>query len=102
LEALIPTLLREQDAETKIIVVEPFYVYNETFISEMIEKSKERKNSIIYAKKGNIICAALVKPLFFDESITTQNGDCFSCLQKWPIQQTTIHLHNTYSSIRRK
>jgi hypothetical protein len=62
---LIPVLLREQDANTKIIIVEPNIVYGKDFIEEMVDQSDMNPNNII--KNGDTI---LIKPEFFNNNVS--------------------------------
>lgn len=66
---LILSVLREPEANTKIIILEPNTVYGEDFIQTMIEESDKYPDMIIYGDKQNKKQAILVKPKFFDENL---------------------------------
>jgi hypothetical protein len=66
LGVIIPTILREPENNTKIIIVEPYKIFGEDFIQSMIEKSNENPEKIIYVKNNRNIM--LVKPSFFTEN----------------------------------
>jgi hypothetical protein len=68
---LICSVLREPEANTKIIMVEPYMIYGEDFIETMINESDKNPDSIIYGdpskdKKYGI----LIKPIFFTDKIS--------------------------------
>jgi hypothetical protein len=65
LGTIIPTVLREPESNTKIIIVEPNNIYREDFIQTMVEKSNENPDKIIYIKNRPKIM--LIKPSFFKE-----------------------------------
>jgi hypothetical protein len=68
--ALVSTVLSEPEADTKIILVEPYMVYGKFFVQTMAEKSDEEPSKIVYGnKKKGKAYGILVKPKFFDESI---------------------------------
>lgn len=62
---LVCSVMREKEAKTKIIILEPNIVYGEDFIQEFVEASKKSPNAIIKSQNG-----ILVKPEFFDEKLT--------------------------------
>jgi F0F1-type ATP synthase delta subunit len=61
LNNIIPTILREDNSDTIIILLEDDYIYGKDFIQTIIEHSKKNENSIIVSKK-----ALLLKPKFID------------------------------------
>lgn len=63
---LIPTLLREREADTKIIIVKDNMVYGKDFVEVMVEQSNEHPDKAIMINNSN---EALVKPNFFDISV---------------------------------
>ena len=66
LGTVIPTVLREPETNTKIIVLEPMKIYGEDFVQSIVEKSNENGDKIIHVKNyPNII---LIKPSFFSEN----------------------------------
>jgi hypothetical protein len=75
---LIPTVLREPESNTKIILVEPYYVYNQDFISDMVDMSNENPNDIIYSDQ-----AVLVKPCFFDSHMNEFRGHYLDCIKRY-------------------
>lgn len=76
---LICAVLREPDAKTKIIFVEPNMIYGEDFIQNLIEKSEKEKDKIIYVNKKNKEC--LIKPEFFNDNISDYKKGKGKC--KW-------------------
>lgn len=74
LGTIIPTILREPENNTKIIIVEPMKIYGEDFIQSIIEKSNENPEKIIYIKDNSNIM--LSKPSFFNENFCNyQSGN---------------------------
>jgi hypothetical protein len=68
---LICSVLREPEANTKIIVVEPDMVYGQDFVESMIEASEKSPDKIIYADKSKQPkWGILLKPKFFDDKIS--------------------------------
>lgn len=68
---LICSVLREPEAETKIIIVEPNMVYGQDFIETMIEETENNPNKIIYGKNDKSPkWGILLKPKFFDDKIS--------------------------------
>lgn len=67
---LINSILREPEANTKIIIVEPNMVYGQDFIETMIEESEKNPDKIIYANKSkHPRWGLLIKPKFFTNKI---------------------------------
>lgn len=67
---LISSVLREPEATTKIIIVEPSMIYGEDFIQKIVEESNNNKDKIIYANPSKEQkWGILLKPSFFDEKI---------------------------------
>jgi hypothetical protein len=64
---LICSILREPDANTKIIIVEPNKIYGEDFIQNIIEQSDKNGDKIIKVNKNEN--QLLIKPKFFTEKI---------------------------------
>lgn len=57
LNAIIPTAIREGDANTQLIVLGSDKIYGENFIEEILEKSKENPDNIVYCNnKENKCC----------------------------------------------
>jgi len=67
---LIPTLLREPDADTIIILLNDDIIYGEDFIETLIHDSESNKEKCIYSSNS-----ILVKPKFFDEKILNREGN---------------------------
>jgi hypothetical protein len=65
LGSLIPVIMRERDANTKIIIVSDKHIYGKDFIQDLVEASDKEPNSIIFADLKNGEKGVLVKPLFF-------------------------------------
>jgi hypothetical protein len=59
----IPTILREENSNTIIIMVEDNYVYGQDFIESLVESYDNNKNAILSNK------AILVVPEFFDMNV---------------------------------
>ena len=57
----IPTLLRENDSETLIILLDDIYVYGEDFIENLIEDYKRDPTHCIYGKGVILIKSSFVK-----------------------------------------
>lgn len=76
---LVPVLLREPEAGTKIIIVEPNMVYGKDFVADMVDASNNDSNSVIYGKKGLTRYGMLVKPEFFDEKVSKYQAGSGCC-----------------------
>lgn len=63
---LILSVLREPEADTKIIILEPNVIYGEDFIQTIVEESNQNPDCIIYADNNRGI---LIKPKFFNENL---------------------------------
>lgn len=93
-EDIIPTLLREGDVDTKIIVLNDSVIYGIDFVKSMIEESNNNPDSVIIDKKNSAI---LLKPKFIDVGID-QLGDLD--IYQYLIQTNKvkyINLDETYS-----
>lgn len=97
---LVSSVLSEPEADTKIILVEPYMVYGKYFIQNMVEKSDENPDKLVYGdKKKDKQYGILIKPKFFDEGICEyQKGKGFTnwlntCCKKGFV---TINSENTY------
>jgi hypothetical protein len=68
---LIPVLLREGEANTKIIVVQDDMVYGKDFIEDLVEKSNKNSDKLVYATDNkDPKWGILIKPLFFDTKVS--------------------------------
>lgn len=81
---LICTVLREPDANTKIIIVDPNVIYGKDFVESLVIKSNENPTKIVFSKDKNEKAGFLVKSAFFDEKIANyeKGFDCNSWLKK--------------------
>lgn len=61
---VIFSILREPNADTKIIILNPNFIYGDDFIQSFVEESDLFPDSIIYTDQ-----AFLIKPSFFNEDI---------------------------------
>jgi len=76
--AVVYSVLQEPESNTKIIVVEPDYVYPKEFVQDTVDKSNETPDKIIYVDKG-----ILIKPSFFDEKITEYDAQSGVGIIEW-------------------
>lgn len=60
--------LREPEANTKIILLEPNVVYGQDFIEKMVDFSDKNPGKMIISKY-----AKLIKPKFFDKNLSCQD-----------------------------
>ena len=88
LGSIIPTLMRECESKTRIIVVDDNVIYGKDFVEKIIESSNEHPNNAIYTKKCDNIeiietkYGVLIKPEFFKlEDI--QNSDVSIDINPW-------------------
>ena len=65
----IPTILREDNADTIIILLDDDTIYGKDFIETIVEESKKNKDKTIISKKS-----ILLKPSNVDPSIINKNG----------------------------
>lgn len=93
----IPTLLREENKNTIIILLDEKYVFGKDYIETLIEEYKKDKCSIV--SKGGI----LIIPEFFDMSIYNRknkvlNNDwiktCIKCEKKYVSTSDTYKILN--------
>lgn len=100
---LISSVLREPEATTKIIIVEPYMVYGEDFIETMIKESSKHKDKIIYAHPSKSPkWGILLKPSFFDDSIChyEKGTGCCNWLEKCADAKSEICPYSqTYKSM---
>jgi len=75
-DKIVYPLLREPDANTKIIVVNPKYVYNKEFIQDMVDTSNNNPKKCIISKDG-VNCGFLIKPAFYNEIERQGSVDSF-------------------------
>ncbi len=71
---LIPCLIRERDANTKIILLSSKIVYGADFIEMMVEESNTYPNTIIISDK-----TVLLEPDFIDPKIMNGDYECNDC-----------------------
>ena len=76
----IPTLLREGDKNTIIIMLDDDYVYSKNFIETLLKLIKDNSDTVLY-KKGVII----LKPEYLDYNIvdTTRTSIDEKCILKY-------------------
>jgi len=76
LNSIIPTAIREGEANTQLIVLGTDKIYGENFIEEILEKSKENPDDIIYCNnKENKFC--IKKGILFPINVFSE--DFFNC-----------------------
>lgn len=67
---IICSVLREPESNTKIIIVDSNMIYGKTFVQDLVEKSNDKPNSMVFGDKNHDLkYGVLIKPSFFDESI---------------------------------
>jgi hypothetical protein len=76
LNAIIPTAIREGEANTQLIVLGADKIYGENFIEEILEKSKENPDNIIYCNNKENKCCIKQGILF---PINIFSEDFFNC-----------------------
>lgn len=74
---LIPTLLREDNADTIIILLKDDYIYGKDFIETMIEELN-KDNSAIISNNG-----ILIKTSFFDPKVVLQEKNNKNLTEDW-------------------
>ena len=65
----IPTVLREDNADTIIILLDDDTIYGKDFIENIVEESKKNKDKTIYSKKS-----ILLKPSNIEANIINNDG----------------------------
>lgn len=65
---VICSVLKEPEANTKIILVNPNIIYSHEFVQDIIDKSKGNTDKIILAGK-NVSEGMLIKPKFFTDKL---------------------------------
>ena len=89
----IPTLLREENSDTIILLLDEKYVFGQDYIETMIEEYKKDNCSIV--SKGGI----LIIPEFFDMDIYDRDNKCLNdgwikdCVKT---QKKNINNNDTY------
>lgn len=68
ISTIICSLLREGDANTKIVILSPDMVYGEDFIEKLVKESDDSPESIIMTRDKK---AMLIKPAYFNENCLT-------------------------------
>jgi hypothetical protein len=81
---VIPPLLREDEEDTIIIIVDENMIYGKDFIEEIISQSKKYPDNVIGTNTKNGI---LIKPAFFNESVTLY--DMKSTPEQWIKKHST-------------
>ena len=76
LNSIIPTAIREGEANTQIIVLGADKIYGENFIEEILEKAKENPDNIIYCNNKENKCCIKQGILF---PINIFSEDFFNC-----------------------
>jgi hypothetical protein len=74
LDAIIPTILREGEKDTTIIIIENGVIYGVTFIDDIVKASKKYKDTALYTTSNTrngleiieTMYGVLVKPEFFN------------------------------------
>jgi len=103
--SLIPTVLREPESNTRIILVDPTMVYGKEFIADMIDASTESPDKIIYGKDNEIRYGVLIKPKFFDDKISdyknTSSRECCKFISECSKNSSTcVGKNNTYRRMK--
>lgn len=100
---LVCSVLREPEANTKIIIVEPNMIYGEDFIETMVAESEKNEDKIIYANKNKSpMWGILLKPKFFDDKISDYEkgkGCCPWLEQCSKAEDKIINYSMTYKSL---
>lgn len=65
----IPTILRETEANTMVIVVDPNMSYGTDFVADLVDASQEHPDALIYGKAQDVKYGLLAKPKFFSETL---------------------------------
>ena len=102
---IICSVLREPEANTKIIIVEPNFIYGKDFVYSMVHASDQNPDRIIYGKdvgdeikdENSLKYGILVKPKFFDDKISNyENGNgCCPWIDKCTkVQKKVINYTN--------
>lgn len=78
---LVPALLREREGDTKIILVRDNIVYGKDFVESIVTASNKNPNKAIVVKSLDADKGVLIKPDFFDISVTNYNDK--DCCTKW-------------------
>lgn len=63
---LIYSLIKEHDANTKIIVLQGNTIYGKTFIESIVEESNKRPNTVILAKNASLVLNDMFSPSDID------------------------------------
>lgn len=92
---LICSVLTEPDANTKIILVEPYVIYPVDFVETMVSESDKNPDNIIYGSESKKVkYGILIKPKFFDDNISKyecgSSQSCSDCLDKYSNNQSSI------------
>lgn len=82
LGAIIPTLLREGDKNTKIIFVEPYVVYGKDFIENIVEESNKNGENVVNMKWATLLTPDSVD-VFSGTEDKNIDEDWLSKYMKW-------------------
>lgn len=95
---LIPTVLREASANTKILIVEPHMIYGKEFVADMIDASEDIQNVVLYGKGKSTEYGVLVNTDFFDEQIVEyKKGDgCCNWIKRFKNVTKDVGCSKTY------
>lgn len=100
---LICSILREPEANTKIIIVEPNMVYGQDFIESMLEESEKHPDKIIYADNSKLPkWGILIQPKFFNDKISDyeKGKGCCPWLEECSqVGSQNINYFPTYKSL---
>lgn len=80
---LITSVLREKEADTKIILVSPSMIYGRDFIETMVEESNSHADCIVYGRYSDWRQGILVKPSFFTDTISNCNNSGQKSCRNW-------------------
>ena len=72
---LVPTLLKEKECDTTIIMLDPEVVYGKDFIEVMVEESEKKPNTVLTDVKETAI---LVKPEYYGCKVIDPKKDKYS------------------------
>lgn len=102
---LIPVILREGEALTKIIIVQDDMIYGKDFLEDMISVSEKNPKKIVYGKSSkDPKWGVLIKPQFFDTKVADyiDGTGCGKWLGKCSkVEGVSANYSETYRSWRK-
>lgn len=86
--SILYPILKEPDANTKILILNPNLIYGKDFLSIMIEKSDQNPNKIVYVNAHKQSDGILVTPNNLSKDFYNNLSSKENCMSQWLLENS--------------